>query len=304
MRYRDLDEMFSVLKQKPRQRIPRFAVVAAEDSHTLEAALRIFEEGVATPILIGDQTEIEHQLRAMGKDNCGVEIISVTEGMEACAQTAVDLVNAGHADFIQKGLIDTNILLKTVMKKENGLLTGGLLSVAGFLEVPAYHKLLCITDGALNIEPNLEQKKGILRNAVKFMNDVGIDEPKVAVLCAVEKVNPKMPETVDAAALKEMNFSGEITGCIVEGPISYDIAVDKEAAELKGFNSEVAGDADILLVPNLLVGNIASKALLYSGGARTAAALLGLKVPLVLTSRSTPAEEKYMSVLLAALSCS
>lgn len=276
-----------------------YAVAASEDRHTLEAAIMTYKEGSAIPILIGDEMKIRSLLDEMGESTEGLEIINITGGAESSVQKAVNLVNENRAQFIVKGLIETSVYLKVVLRHENKLRREGIVSVVTFMEIPTYHKLLCITDGALNMYPDLSQKKEILKNAVETMNRSGIEDPKVAVLCAVEKINPKMPETVDAAALKQMNLSGEIPGCIVEGPISYDIAVSKDAAKIKGFCSPVAGDADILLMPNITTGNIGAKMLLYSGGATSAAIAVGLRVPLVITSRSATVEEKYKSILLA-----
>ena len=168
------------------------------------------------------------------------------------------------------------------------------------VEVPAYHKLLAITDAAINIRPNLQQKRAIIDNAVEAMRRMGFDPPKVAVLAATEEVNPKMPETLDAAALQRMNRDGEITGCVVEGPLSYDLAVSKESAAIKGISSAVCGDADLLLAPDIAAGNILLKALRYSAGVRTASVVIGGRVPVVLTSRAADAADKYWPVILAA----
>jgi phosphate butyryltransferase len=174
------------------------------------------------------------------------------------------------------------------------------MSHVSIQEVPSYHKLLITTDGGMMMYPDLEQKKKIIENAVEVLHSLGYENPKVAVLAAVETVNPKMPESVDAGKLKEMNQNGEITGCIVEGPISYDIAMNKESGEIKGFVSPVAGDPDILIVPNITCGNILGKCLVYSAGAKMAGFIVGAKVPIVLTSRGSSSEEKYLSLVLSA----
>lgn len=299
MIYRNFNSLISTIKQRAAKK--NYAVAACADMHTLEASLRIFEEGLANPVLIGDEQQTRSIIRQMGKCDEGLTIINVTEGPEACAQKAVDLVNSGEASFIAKGLVDTAVILRTVLKKENNLLMGGLVSTVSFVEIPTYHKLICATDCGLNMYPDFEQKKFILKNAVDTLERMGVSNPKVAALCAIEKLNLKMPETVDAQALKEMNLSGEINNCIIEGPISYDIAMCKDAAEVKGLDSPVAGDPDILLFPNITSGNLTIKGLVYSGGAKSAGMAVGLKVPLVLTSRSASADEKYLSILLAAI---
>ncbi|MBP2651655.1 MAG: phosphate butyryltransferase [Firmicutes bacterium] len=199
-----------------------------------------------------------------------------------------------------KGKIQTADLLKAVVNKEKGLRTGSVMSHVVLHEIPTYHKLLVITDGGMMMYPNLAEKKQIIENAVNSLLSLGYDKPKVAVLAAVENVNPKMPEAVDAGLLKEMNQKGEIKNCIVEGPISYDLAMSKDAAKIKGYESPVTEDADILMVPNITVGNIMGKALVYSAGAKIAGFIVGAKVPIVLTSRGSSAEEKYLSLVLSA----
>ena len=183
-----------------------------------------------------------------------------------------------------KGKIQTSDLLRAVVNKEKGLRTGSVMSHLVIHELPTYHKLLAVTDGGMMMYPNVDEKKQIIENAVNTLIAMGYDEPKVAVLAAVETVNPKMPESVDAGILKEMNQRGEIKNCMVEGPISYDLTMSKESAEIKGFNSPVTGDADILIVPNITAGNILGKALVYSAGAKMAGFIVGAKVPIVLTS--------------------
>src|SRR5699024_7205537 len=184
--------------------------------------------------------------------------------------------------------------------KEKGIRTDRLMSHFAILEIPTYHKLLVITDGGMVMYPSLEEKKQIIQNAVDVMLSLDYKEPKIGVLTAVEKVNPKMPETVDAAELKKMNENGEIKNCIVEGPISYDLSMNKESAETKGFHSPVVGDVDILLTSNITAGNTLAKSLIYSGNSKMAGFIVGAKVPVVLTSRGSSTEEKYLSLVLSA----
>ena len=219
---------------------------------------------------------------------------------EAEAAKAAALVREGKADLLMKGKLDTAVLLKAVVNKEHGLGKGGVMSHFSIFEVPGYHKLLCPVDGGMMTYPTLEQKKAIIENTVGVLHAMGYECPKVGVLACVEKVNPKMPETVEADALKQMNQRGEITGCIVEGPVSYDCAMSKEIAEFKGFDSPVSGDCDVLVAPNIHAGNIMGKLLTVTCGARLAGMMVGAKCPIVMTSRGSSAEEKYLSIVLAA----
>jgi phosphate butyryltransferase len=216
------------------------------------------------------------------------------------AEKAVELVRDGKVDFIMKGKIQTADLLRAVVDKEKGLRTGKVISHMAFNEIPTYHKLIAISDGGMMMYPDLQQKKGIIENGVETLRSMGIENPKVAVVTAVENVNPKMPETVDAAELKKMNEMGEIKNCIVEGPISYDLIMDPESAVIKGYESPVAGDADLIIVSNITVGNILGKSLVYSAGSKMAGFIVGAKVPIVLTSRGATSEGKYLSLVLCA----
>ncbi len=277
----------------------KVAVVAAEDAHTLEAVFKAKEEGIVDPILIGNKGKISEIL---GKKDYSLndEFIIDVEDERAAAYKSVELVNMGESDFIMKGKIQTADLLKAVVDKEKGIRTDKLMSHFAILEVPTYHKLLVITDGGMVMYPDLEEKRKIIENAVDVMLSLGYKKPKIGVLAAVENVNPKMPETVDGAELKKMNQNGEIKNCIIEGPISYDLSINKESAEIKGFNSPVAGDVDILLASNITVGNILAKSLIYSGNSKMAGFIVGAKAPVVLTSRGSSTEEKYLSLVLSA----
>lgn len=279
----------------------KVAVIAAQDEHTLEAVFKAEENNIVEPILIGNKEKIKEILNKLNKDLSDNLIIYAKDDNEA-AYKGVELANKGKVDFLMKGKIQTADLLKAVVDKEKGLRTGKVMSHFVINEIPTYHKLLVTTDGGMLMYPDLQQKKKIIENAVDVLIALGYEKPKVAVLAAVEKVNPKMPESVDAGKLKEMNQIGEIVNCIVEGPISYDLTMSKESAEIKGFSSPVTGDADILIVPNITAGNILGKSLVYSAGAKMAGFIVGAKVPIVLTSRGSSAEEKYLSLVLSAAS--
>lgn len=277
----------------------RVAVVAAQDEHTLEAVLQAGKNNIIEPVLIGDKFKIKAILESLNGELDDGAVIHAENDADA-AEKSVRLIHAGAADFIMKGKIQTADLLKAVVDKEKGLRTGNVMSHFVIHEMPSYHKLLVVTDGGMMMYPNVEEKKQIIENAVNTLIAMGYEKPKVAVLAAVENVNPKMPETVDADMLKEMNRRGEISNCIVEGPISYDLVMSRESAKIKGYDSPVVEDADILIVPNITAGNILGKSLVYSAGAKMAGFIVGARVPVVLTSRGSSAEEKYLSLVLSA----
>lgn len=277
----------------------RVIVVAAQDEHTLEAVFRAQKDNIIEPILIGNKVKIKEILDSLQEDLDESSIIDVKDDSEAAVK-AVEFINEKKADFIMKGKIQTADLLKAVVDKEKGLRTGKAMSHIAIHEIPTYHKLLAVTDGGMMMYPDVDMKKQIIENAVSTFIDMGYEKPKVAVLAAVENENLKMPETMDASKLKKMNIEGEIKNCIVEGPISYDLTMSKESAEIKGFVSPVTGDVDILIVPNITAGNILGKSLIYSAGAKMAGFIVGAKVPIVLTSRGASSEEKYLSLVLSA----
>lgn len=212
----------------------RVVVAAAGDEHTLEAVSHAVAEGIVTPVLVGDKVKIDEICKKINFVVPEENIYDVPDPDEA-AKKSVALIHAGKGDFIMKGKLETAQILKPVVNKENGLGTGRVMSHFVFDELPYYHKLLVITDGGMMTYPTLEQKKQIIENTVETLKALGYENPKIAVVAAVEKVNPKMPETVEADALKQMNLNGEIKDCIVEGPISLDIALDKEIADIKGY---------------------------------------------------------------------
>ena len=275
------------------------AVVEAHDNHTLEAVIEAKKDGIIEGLLIGNAEKIVEILTANGANPADYEIIG-TNTLEESLQAAVENINAGKATAIMKGKLETGQFMKAIVNKANGLMAGGLLSLVGLYEHANYHKLLAVTDQGLNTYPDVNGKKNLIINAVGLLKKLGVEEPKVAVLAAVEKVNPKMPESVDGAELKKMNQEGEITGCIVEGPISFDLAVKQGAAAIKGYESPVAGDADVLVVPDIAAGNILVKCMTDYAGAMTAGTILGAKVPVIVTSRSAEASDKYYSIALAA----
>lgn len=277
----------------------RMAVAVAADAHTLEAAFEAQKQGIASPVLVGDREKIDECLWELGESLPAGDIYDEKDPKAACA-LAVRLVREGGADFIMKGLVDTGVLLKEVVNKEHGLGKSPVMSHFTLFEIPGYYKLLAPVDGGMVPYPTLAQKKAIIENTVDALRALGWERPKVGVLACVEKVNPGMPETVEADELKQMNGRGEIEHCIVEGPISYDCAVSREIAAHKGYESPVAGDVDVLLAPNIHAGNIMGKMLVCTAGARMAGFITGAQCPIVLTSRGSSAEEKYLSIALAA----
>lgn len=277
----------------------RVIVAAAQDEHTLQAIKHAMEEGIAKPVLVGDKAEIDRICTEIGLVVPEEDIYDVPD-VDESAKRAVALIHEGKGDFLMKGKMETAQILKPAVNKETGLGTGRVMSHFVFDELPDYHKLLVTTDGGMMTYPTLEQKKQIIENTVETLKALGYENPKIACVAAVEKVNPKMPETVEANELKEMNKRGEIKDCIVEGPISLDIALDKEIADLKGFDSPVAGDADVILVPNIQVGNILGKAITIIAQGNMAGFVVGAQVPIVFCSRGSSAKEKFLSLVLAA----
>lgn len=290
---KSFDALIQGLENAERKRL----VVVAADEHAIEAAIEGEKKDLVDAIFIGNEDDIQKTLDALNITEKH-EIIPA-DSLEEAAEKGVRLVSEGKADMILKGHIDTAILLRAVLNKEYGIATGGVLTHMALIEAPTYHKLFIVTDGGMIPYPTLEQKKAICEASVQAMHQLGVKEPKVACLAAVEKPSEKLKETMDAKALKDMNAAGEITGCVVEGPISFDLAYDPEAAALKDYKSPVAGDADIFLVPDFVCGNLLAKSFTYAANAKMAGLILGAKVPILLTSRSSTAEEKFLSLALA-----
>ncbi|WP_026572578.1 phosphate butyryltransferase [Bacillus sp. UNC438CL73TsuS30] len=280
------------------------AVAVAEDIVVIKAVLDAIERNLANFILFGNQENINRMIKTeQNKVNPDKSLRIVhAETNELAAKLAVKAVSNKEADVLMKGNIPTNVLLKAVLNKEYGLRTGNILSHVAVFEIPNRDRFIIVTDSGMNITPDLEQKAQIITNAVAVAKGIGIETPKVAPIAAVEVVNPAMQATVDAAALTVMNKRGQITGCIVDGPLALDNAVSVLAAEHKGIQSEVAGKADILVVPAIEVGNALYKSLVYFANAKVGAVIAGAKAPIVLTSRADSAESKLFSLALAVCS--
>lgn len=278
----------------------KLAVAVAQDDAVLEAVKIAKERGIADSILVGDKEKIEAVAAEMNMDLTEFEIIDEPDVAQA-ALTAVKLVHDKKADILLKGLLDTKLFLKSVLNKECGLRKGKMMSHVCVFEIEGIDRLLFFTDVAFNTYPSLEDKVTIINNAVEIAQACGIETPKVAPICAVEVVNPKMPPTVDAATLTEMNEKGEIKDCVVYGPLSMDLAIDPEAAKHKGVSNPVAGHADILLFPNIDAGNITYKILVRTAKVKNGNLLIGTSAPVILTSRSDDFETKINSIALAAV---
>ena len=293
-----IEELIAAAKEQGRSRV---AVAAAQDEAALEAVMAAREGGLAQPILIGDEASIRALAAKLGLDLAGVCLVHEPDPAQAAAR-AISMIRSGDADVLMKGMIDTSVLLKAALDKASGIGSGRLMSHVAVMEVPNHGKLLVVTDAAINIAPDLAAKVDIVANAVKVARALGLKRPKVAILAAIEKVNAeKMPCTADAAILTVMARRGQIRDCAVDGPLALDVAVSAECARVKKLESEVAGDADVLVAPDIEAGNILYKSLVDLGGAKAAGVVMGASVPVVLTSRADSAETKLASLALAAL---
>lgn len=280
--------------------LKKVAVACAQDEPVLEAVKAAKERNIADAILVGDKAKIEEIAKNINMDLTGYEIIDEPD-VPTAALKAVELVHNKKADILLKGLLDTKTFLKSVLNKEVGLRTGKMMSHVCVFEIEGVDRLLFLADVAFNTYPSLEEKAQIIENTVEICKACGIDTPKVAPVCAVEVVNPKMQPTVDADALTKMNEAGEIKDCVVYGPLSMDMALDAEAAKHKGATNPVAGHADILLFPNIDAGNITYKTLVHTAKVKNGNLLIGTSAPVILTSRSDDADTKMNSIALAAV---
>jgi len=294
---------FEELKKKAKEgTLKKLVVACAEDKTALEASMIAAKEGLISPLLVGNKEKI----LAIG-ETAGIDIdekfIEDIKGVEETVRRSVEIIRSGDGDILLKGMVKTSTFLKGVLDKQMGLRTGRTLSHSAILETKGYHKLLQFTDGGMNIKPNIQTKIDIIKNASDFAKALGIDKPKVAILAAVEVVNPDMQETVDAAVIKQMGERGQLGKILLDGPLALDLAVSKKASEKKGIKSAVAGDADILVVPDIAAGNISAKGLIYLGNAKAAGIILGAKAPVVMLSRADDTETKLNSIALGVVSC-
>ncbi len=294
---KNLEELISLAKEKDKKTL---SVAVAQDKEVLTAVTEAVKTGIVDAILVGDEEAIKNIAK---EENLHIENIKIIneKDIKKAAAIAVECVSKGEAQFIMKGMLGTADLLRAVLNKEAGLRGKGLLSHVMIYQVPLYHKLIFLTDGGMVPYPTLEDKIGIINNSIKVAHKIGIENPKIAPICAVEVVNPSMQATVDAAALTQMNKRGQIKGCVIDGPLAFDNAISKEAAAHKGIVSEVAGDADVLLVPNIESGNFVGKSMTYFGKGENAGVIMGAKCPVVLVSRADSAKSKLYSIALGSI---
>lgn len=294
---RNFDDLLKKVNNCSKKKV---AVAVAQDEPVLEAVKAAKEKGIADAILVGDEAKIREIAEKINMDLTQFELVNV-ENSNKAALEAIRLVSSGKADMVMKGLVDTATFLRCVLNKEVGLRTGKLMSHVSVFEIEGIDRLILLTDAAFNTYPDLKAKVQILNNSVDVAHACGIELPKVAPVCAVEVVNPDMPATIDASLLSKMNDRGQIKGCIVDGPLALDNALSEEAAKHKGVTGEVAGKADIILLPNIETANVMYKTLTYTAKSRNGGLLVGTSAPVILTSRADSFETKVYSIALAAL---
>lgn len=292
-----LEDIISLAREKEKKTL---SVAVAQDKEVLTAVTEAVKLGIVDAILVGDEEKIK---KIAEEDNLHMDNIKVVDekNILKAAAKAVEFVSNGQANFIMKGMLGTADLLRAVLNKEAGLRGKGLLSHVMLYDVPTYHKLIFLTDGGMVPYPTVEDKIGIINNAIEVAHKIGIEVPKIAPICAVEVVNPSMQATLDASVLSQMNKRGQIKGCIIDGPLALDNAISKLAAEHKGIVSDVAGDADVLLVPNIESGNFLGKSMTYFANAESAGVIMGAKCPVVLVSRADSAQSKLYSIALGSV---
>ena len=276
------------------------AVVHPCEATALEAAVQATEKGLIAPLLVGPTHGIAQTAKSIGIDPARLQIVDVPHSHAAAARS-VELVREGKAEILMKGSLHTDELMSAIVSREGGLRTSRRISHVFVMDVPTYHKVLLVTDGAINIAPTLEDKVDICQNAIDLAVSLGLEKPKVAILAAVETVTSKMPATLDAAALCKMAERGQIKNGILDGPLAFDNAISTQAAETKGIKSAVSGDPDILLAPDLEAGNMLAKQLSFLANADSAGMVLGAKVPVILTSRADSVRSRIASCAVAKL---
>jgi len=296
---KSFEELIAAVKEKPKKKI---AIVSAEGTTVIKLVKQALEAGLAEFVLVGDEEKIKSLSADAGFDSHLVNIINIPDQKEA-AEEAVRLVLVGSADAIMKGNIPTATFMRAILDKQKGLNDNRVIS-----EITLYEKIVepsgggfrLLTDCAINVQPSLDEKRQIIENAVSLAHKLGNPLPKVAVISAVEVINPAMPDTLEAAALSKMADRGQITGCLVDGPLAFDNAISLEAAEYKKVGGGVAGQADILMMPNLLAANPLRKCLVFYTKQRIATALMGAKAPVIITSRTDTADTMLLTIALAA----
>jgi phosphate butyryltransferase len=292
--------MYDLVKRAQLLKKKRLVVAAANDLPVLEAVVMAKGENLVDAILIGDQNEITTMLKDLKAILGEYQIIDEKDPQKAC-EKAVRMVSSGEGDLLMKGFVDTSVILRAALDKEFGLRTPNRISHVTLMEIPTYHKLLMMSDGAMNIDPDVNIKQEIIENGVDVLHAIGIKNPKVGMIAAVEKINPKMQATLDAQELIERNQNERIKGCVIGGPFALDNAINEEAAHHKGITDPMAGDVDFIVMPQIESGNVFYKAMMFLANAKSASVIAGAKKPIVLTSRADSKESKFYSIALACL---
>ena len=295
-----LQSLEQILEISASNKPKRLIVSSAEELHVLEAVKLAFKNNIISPILVGNIEKIKNIASSIDLDLTNIPLISENDPIEA-SKRVVSMIKNKEADILMKGMVSTSILLKAVLDHKIGIKKGKLLSHIAICQINTYHKLLTVTDAAINIAPNLEDKIHILSNALELLHKLGYSNLKIAIVCPVEKENAKIESTVHASKMKQLNQAGEIKNCIIDGPLALDNIISKEAAMTKSINSEVAGDADLILAPNLDSGNILYKSIIFLARGYVAAVVSGASVPIVLTSRADSEKSKLYSIALSTI---
>jgi phosphate butyryltransferase len=295
-----MKSMQDIVKKAQLSGPQKLVVAVANDEHVIEAVEMARKERIIDPILVGDETLILDVLNHLKISKTPYVIIDVKDPVKACEE-AVKLVSSNQADLLMKGLVDTAVILRAVLDKDFGLRTPNRLSHVSIIEIPTYHKLLMMSDGAMNTYPDVDIKQEIIENGVEILKKIGVKQPKVGCICAIEKINPKMQHTLDCQELIERNKNDRIKHCTIGGPFALDNAINKEAAHHKGITDPMAGDVDFVLMPQIESGNVFYKSMMFLANAKSASVIAGAQKPIVLTSRADSKETKFYSIALAQL---
>jgi len=283
-------------EQALKQDKKKIVLAMAEEENALTAAVKAAEKNIVDPVLIGSKDEIQKIADHHGFDISSFESENIS-GSDRCAERAVELVRSGSADLLMKGKVPTSVIMKAALNKEKGIRKSAVMSHVTIIETPFYHKFLIMSDPGLNIAPDINAKAGIITNAVDACRKLGVEKPKVAIVGAVEKVNEAMPATLDAAILCKMADRGQIENCIIDGPFALDNAISKKSCEIKGINTDVGGDADIVIMPDIEAANVFYKVFAYLTDVKMAGVIMGAASPIILPSRSDSDSVKYLSIL-------
>lgn len=301
MQHKTLKSFTTLIQKTKSQPTKKIVVAAAEDIAVLTAIAKATAENIVQPILIGNKQKISKIATNINFDLAKIEILNATNPTDT-AKKAVATVKSAKADILMKGLMETSILLKAVLDKENGLQINSTLSHITLVETNKYHKLFAVTDAGVNLQPDIKTKIAIINNAINFYHQQNVTTPKIALASASEVINPKLEASAHAAAIVKLYKSKQLPGCIIEGPLALDNIVSKEACQHKGITTQIGGDMDIIIVPEIVAGNLLIKALKYFAGAQLAGFIVGAQIPIALASRADDHITKYLSIICAAVS--